>query len=77
MSAKVSQITGVSIIYSTICLGADKRKHQISVSLTFVKGIHRWLVDSPHKVPVTRKMLPFDNVIMQKTEFIFVKLDYV
>ena len=26
--------------------------------------IHRWLVDSPHKGPITRKMLPFDGVIM-------------
>ena len=27
-------------------------------------GIHRWPVDSPHKGPVTRKMFPFDDVIM-------------
>ena len=26
--------------------------------------IHRWPVDSPHKGPLTRKMLPFDDVIM-------------
>ena len=26
--------------------------------------IHRWPVDSPHKGPVTRKMFPFDDVIM-------------
>ena len=25
---------------------------------------HRWPVDSPHKWPVTRKMFPFDDVIM-------------
>ena len=30
----------------------------------FVRGIHRWLVNSPHKEPVTRKMCPFDDVIM-------------
>ena len=28
-------------------------------------GIHRWQVSSPHKWPVTRKMLPFDDVIMR------------
>ena len=28
------------------------------------EGNHRWLVDSPHKGPVTRKMFPFDDVIM-------------
>ena len=28
------------------------------------EGIHRWPVKSPHKGPVTRKMFPFDDVIM-------------
>ena len=63
--AMASQITGVSIAKSTVCLGADQRKHQSSVSLAFVMGIHRWLVNSPHKGPVTRKMFPFDDVIIQ------------
>ena len=27
-------------------------------------GNHRWPVDSPHRVPVTRKMFPFNDVIM-------------
>ena len=40
------------------------KKHQSSASLVFVWGIHRWPVNSPHKGPVTRKMLPFDDVIM-------------
>ena len=44
--------------------GADQRKHQSSASLTFVRGIHRWSVNSPHKGPVTRKMFPFDDVII-------------
>ena len=44
--------------------GADQRKHQSSASLAFVRGIHRWPVNSPHKGPVTRKMFPFDDVIM-------------
>ena len=39
------------------------KEHQSSASLAFVKGIHRWLVDSPHKGPVTQKMVPFDDVI--------------
>ena len=29
-------------------------------------GIHRWRVNSPHKGPVTRKMFPFDDVIIAK-----------
>ena len=43
---------------------ADQSKHQISASLAFVKVIHRWPVNYPHKWPVTRKMFPFDDVIM-------------
>ena len=69
MSTAMSQITGVSIVYSTICSGADQRKHQNSASLTFVRGIHRWPVDSPHKAPVTRKMFPFGDVIMNWAYF--------
>ena len=51
--------------YSAVCSGADRRKHQSSASLAFMWGEHRWLVNSPHKVPVTRKMFPFDDVIMR------------
>ena len=54
MGAMASQITGVSIVYSTVCSGADQRKHQSSASLAFVGGIHWWPVNSPHKGPVTR-----------------------
>ena len=64
MSAMLSQITGVSIVYSTVCSCADQRKHQSFASLAFVREIHRWLVNSPHKEPVTRKMFPLDDVIM-------------
>ena len=56
---------GVSIVYWTVCSDADQRKHRTSASLAFVRGIHRWPVNSPHKGPVTRKMLPFDDVIMR------------
>ena len=60
-----SQITGVSIVYSTVCLGIHQRKCQSSASLAFVREIHRWSVNSPYKRPVTRKMFPFDVVIMK------------
>ena len=59
-----SQITDVSIIYSTVGSGADQRKSQSSASLAFMRGIRRWPVNSQHKGPVTRKMFPFDEVIM-------------
>ena len=44
MSAMASQITGVSIVYSTNCSGVSQRKHQSSTSLACVRGIHRWPV---------------------------------
>ena len=65
MSAMASLITGVSNVFSTICSGVDQRKHQSSASLAFVRGFHRWPVNSRHKGPVTRKMFPFDDVIRQ------------
>ena len=46
----------------TVRSGAVQRKHQSS--LAFVRGIHRWAANSPHKGPVTRKMFPLDNVVM-------------
>ena len=55
------KITSVSIVCSTICSGADQRKHKSSASLAFARGIHQWLVNSPHKQPVTRKVFPFDD----------------
>ena len=55
LGAMVSQITSVSIDYSTICSGPEQRKHQSLASLDFVRGIQRSLVNSPHKGPVTRK----------------------
>ena len=63
MDAMASQINSVSIVYSTVCSGQDQRKHKKSASLAFVRRIHRWPVNSPHKVPVTRKMSPFYDVI--------------
>ena len=62
ISAVASQITSLTIVYSTVYSGADQREHQGSASLVFVQGIHGWPANSPHKRPVTRKMFPFDNV---------------
>ena len=64
MSTMASQIFGVSTVCFAVCSDADQRKHQSSASLAFVRGIHRWLVNSPHKGPVTRKMFSFGDVFM-------------
>ena len=64
MSTMAPEITSLTIVCSTVYSDADQRKHQSSASLAFVWGIHRWPVNSPHKGPVTRKVFPFDDVIM-------------
>ena len=64
MSAMASQITGVSIVYWTVFSGSGQRKYRSCASLAFVRGIHPWPVNSPHKEQVTRNMFPFDDVIM-------------
>ena len=64
MGSIVSQITSLTISCTTVYSGAGQRKHQSSASLAFVWGIHRWPVNSPHNGPITRKMLPCDDVIM-------------
>ena len=64
MDMMASQITSLTIVYSTVYSDAGQRKHESSASLAFVRGIHWGPVNSPHKWPVTRKMFPFDDVIM-------------
>ena len=64
MSVIASQITSLTIVYSIVYSDADQRKHQSSASLAFVRGINRGPVNSPHNLPVTGKIFPFDDVIM-------------
>ena len=64
MGTIASQITSLTIVYSTVYSDVDQRKHQSSASLAFVWRIHRGPVNSPHKWPVTQKIFPFDDVIM-------------
>ena len=64
MGSTASQITSLTIVYSTVYSGADQGKYQSSALLAFVRGIHRRPVNSPHKLPVTQKMFLFDDVIM-------------
>ena len=64
MGTMASQIPSLTIVYSIVHAGADQRKHQSSASLAFTQAIRRSPVNSPHKGPVTRKMFPYDDVIM-------------
>ena len=69
MGAIASQITSLTIVYSTVYSGADQRKYESSASLAFVPEIHRGPVNCPHKWPVTREMFPFDDVIMMSAHY--------
>ena len=65
MGVMAYQLPSLTDIYSSVHSGADQRKHQSSESLAFVRGIHRWPVNSSHKWSVTRKMFPLDDVIIK------------
>ena len=69
MTMLASQITSLLVVYSIVYSGVNQRKHQSSASLAFVREIHRGPVNFPHKWPVTRKMFPFDYVIMFTTNY--------
>ena len=60
---------------STVYSVADKKNHQSSASLAFVRGIHLWPVNSRHKGPVTRKMFPFHDVIMRFSDWLIDECD--
>ena len=64
MGVIAPQITNLTIVYSAVYSGTDQRNHQSSAPLAFVWGIHLWPVNSTHMGPVTRKIFPFDDVIM-------------
>ena len=86
MGTVASQITSLRIVYTAVYSDADQSKHQRSASLAFVWGIHRGPVNSPHKWPVTRKMFPFDDVIIVRYQLkssqslnvtVWIELQYV
>ena len=56
MSAVASQITGVLIVYSTVCSGVDQRKHQSSASLSVWGEFtgDRWIPRSHWWIPRTK-----------------------
>ena len=56
MSAMASQITGVLIVYSTVCPGVDQRKHQSYASLSVWGEFtgDRWIPRSHLWIPRTK-----------------------
>ena len=58
----MSQITGNSTIYPRVC--SRTKKHQRSELLALVRGIHQWILLSPHKKPEKWKAFPCHAVFM-------------
>ena len=65
MRAMASQITGVSIVCSTVCSSADQNKFEPPRHWPLRRGNHQRPMDSPNKGPVTQKMLPFADIDME------------
>ena len=65
MGAMASRIASLTVVYSTVYSAADEKTHQSSVSLAFVRGIHRcrWI---PSQRAGNAEKIPFDDVIMNK-----------
>ena len=57
MGVMGSQITSLTIVYSTVYSGADQRKHQSSASLAFMQGNHRWQNTDIHVSLPVKKLL--------------------
>ena len=49
--------------------GRTSKKTSKLRALAFVREIHRWPVNFPHKWPITQKMFPFDYVITYSQYF--------
>ena len=64
MGTMAAQITRLTIVYSTVYSRRRPKKTSKLHVTGLVREIHRWQVNSPHKGPVTRKMFPFDDVVM-------------
>ena len=70
MSAMAAQITGASIVCSTVGSGADQRKHQSSASIAFVREIHWWPMGL-HKGTMMQKFDVFDVIMTGPVNWAF------
>ena len=79
MTMMASQITSLTIVYSTVYSNADQRKHQSSASLAFVRGIHwdRWIPRTKgqlrgkcfHWMTSSWNLVSVDNIFLKNVFF--------
>ena len=68
MTTIASQITSLTAVYSTVYSDVRRSKKTPKLRVTGLwMGNSPGPVNSPHKGPVTRKMFPFDDVIISTT----------
>ena len=65
MSAMASRLSASRLSVQPFVQAQIKENIKAPRHLPLRIGIHRWPMNSPHKGPVTRKIFPFDDVIMQ------------
>ena len=65
MTSHERHVVSLNCLFNNFCKPTSK-KHQSARYWSFVRGIHRWPVNSGHKWPVSRRKLPFDDVIMPR-----------
>ena len=68
MIAIASQITSLTIVSSAVYSGTDEKK-TLKLSITGLCARNS-SVNSAYKGPVTRKMFPFDDIIMGQNAYI-------
>ena len=70
ISTMATQIIGDLTFCSKACslIKLATMKHQSSVLLAFVTGIHHWLVDFPHIVPVIHEAFPYHEIWIPLTK---------
>ena len=64
MGAMTSQITKLTIVYSTVYSDKDNRKHQSSASLAFVR---EFIGEFPAQMASDAEKIIFDDAIMNRT----------
>ena len=72
MSTMASQITSLTIVHSTVYSAQIKENIKAPRHWPMCGELTGdwWLVNSPHKGPVTGNMFPFDDVIMNPQELL-------
>ena len=71
MEAIASQMTGMTIVYSTVCSGAEQRKYQSSAHLPFFAGHSPITREYPAQRGSYAENVSFDDVVVTFHSFVY------